>query len=207
MKAILTEESTAVYDVAEDGAAQIATIHKDEEMELGKILRKKGGKVWVEVTLPNDVKGYILGGTKIFAVRDALIPRSRTELHAGPSKSSRVLKTLERNKTVTVTGIEKNDEGSWFKSTDEDGAFGYISTEVKLRVAPELSRRSAMRNLVIGVLFLVIGIGLTVMDSRPGQSNNLIYLAYIVIFLGLVQAAQGAFELAKLKKKEAKEKK
>jgi len=207
MKAILTEESAPVYSSAEDQAISIATIHKDEVMELGKVIRKRGGKVWVEITLPNDVKGYIVGGTKIFAVRNALIPRNPADLVEAPQKDARVVKTLVRNKIVTVYGVEKNDEGSWFKVTDEDGTQGYISTDAKLRVAPELSRSGARRNLITGLVFIFIGIVLSFMNGQSSQAGGIVYLAYAVVFFGLLQGGQGAVELYRVRKAEAKTKK
>ena len=50
MKAILTDEQALVYNSFEDQTISIATIHKGEVMDLGKVIRKKK-KVWVEIAL------------------------------------------------------------------------------------------------------------------------------------------------------------
>ncbi len=133
MKAILTDGDALVYSSIEDQSISIATVHKGEVMELGKVIRKKG-KAWVEITLPGDQKGYITGETKIFAVRKGQISTKTADLVERPEKSAAVIKTIQHSAILTITGVEKTEEGSWFKAEDETGVNGYISTGAKLKV-------------------------------------------------------------------------
>lgn len=199
MKTILTDEATLVYSSTEDQSISIATIHKGETMELGKVIRKKG-KVWVEITLPGGQKGYIGGETKIFTIRKAQVPTNSAELVETPEKTANVIKTLTRGTILTISGVEKSDAGTWFKATDETGVSGYITSDIKLKVVPEYTRSGAMRNIITGLVFIVIGVALTVMNSQPGQGNGMIYISYAVVFFGLLQGGQGAFELFKMRK-------
>jgi len=199
MKAILTDETALVYNSIEDQTISIATIHKGEEMDLGKVIRKKG-KVWVEIVLPGDQKGYIVGETKIFAVRKGQISAKTADLVEKPEKSAAVIKTIQHSAILTITGVEKTEEGSWFKAEDETGVTGYISTNAKLKVVPEYTRSGATRNMLTGLVFIIVGVGLAIMNSQSTVNNGMIYVAYAVIFFGLLQGGQGIVEFFKFKK-------
>ena len=193
MKAILTDEQTLVYGSMEDQSISITTIHKGEEMNLGKVNRKKG-KVWVEITLPGNQKGYITGETKIFTIRKAQLAANSVDMVDAPSKTANVIKTLTRGTQVTVAMVEKTEEGTWFKVRDESNVEGYVPTSTKFRVMPEYTRSSAMRNILTGLVFVVIGVALTMMNSSATQGSSMIYVSYAVVFFGLLQLGQGVIE-------------
>ncbi|MPM19985.1 hypothetical protein SDC9_66412 [bioreactor metagenome] len=203
MKAVLTDEDVKVYNSMEDTSLSIATLHKGDEVDLGKVTRKKN-ETWVEISLPNDQKGYIAGETKIFTVKRAQLTSKSADLHEAPDETSPILKTYIKGDLMTVKGVETQEAGNWFKIVEEPDLVGYLaSSSVKLRVVPELTRSAAIRNLVTGGIFAVIGIVLSLLNSDPTQQNSMIYISYAVIFFGLLQMGQGAFELYKLSKQKA----
>jgi uncharacterized protein YgiM (DUF1202 family) len=165
-------------------------------MELGKVIRKKG-KVWVEIALPGGQKGYISGETKIFSVRKATLISKTADMLESAEKSAAVIKTLLKGAQVTVTAVEKKEDGTWFKSTDDTGTTGYISSAAKLRVVPEYTRPAAIKSILTGLLFIIIGVVLTIMNAKVQQGNGMIYISYAVVFFGLLQAGQGAVEYYK----------
>ena len=199
MKAVLTDEQVLVYSSTENQSISIATIHKGEVMDLGKVIRKKG-KVWVEIALLGNQKGYISGETKIFSIRKGQVITNSADLVETPVKSAVVIKTLQRGAILTISGVEKTEEGSWFKAMDNSGVNGYIATSVKLKMVPEYSRSSAIKNMITGLVFIVIGVGLTVLNLQSQQANGMIYLSYAVIFFGLLQGGQGLIEFLKAQK-------
>lgn len=205
MKAILTDEDALVYGSTEDDSISIATVHKGDEVDLGKVIRKKG-KVWVEIALPGNQNGYIPGDTKIFAIRKGQVSNKTADLVDSPSPTATVLKTLKKGDIVTVNGIEKNDEGSWFKALDDSGANGFISTSAKLKVVPEYTRSGATKNMITGLVFVVIGVGLAIMNFKSASASLAIYIAYAVVFFGLLQGGQGVFEYIKANKKQNEQK-
>jgi hypothetical protein len=206
MKAILTDEDTLVYGSTEDQSISVATVHKNDEMELGKVIRKKG-KVFVEITLPGNEKGYIAGETKIFAVRKGQVSTKTADLVDSPNASAVLIKTLQRGTILTINGVEKTEEGSWFKALDDNGVNGYISTSAKLKVVPEYTRSGSIKNMLTGLVFIVIGIGLGLANSRSASASISIYIAYAIIFFGLLQGGQGVVEYFKFKKSEDPSKK
>jgi hypothetical protein len=175
-------------------------------MDLGKVIRKKG-KVWVEIALLGNQKGYISGETKIFSIRKGQVITNSADLVETPVKSAVVIKTLQRGAILTISGVEKTEEGSWFKAMDNSGVNGYIATSVKLKMVPEYSRSSAIKNMITGLVFIVIGVGLTVLNLQSQQANGMIYLSYAVIFFGLLQGGQGLIEFLKAQKAPTQQKK
>ena len=197
MKAILTDDQVLVYSSMEENNISIATLHKGEEMELGKVTRKKT-KTWVEISLAGGQKGFIPGETKIFTVRKAQLVSNSVDMMDAPASTANLVKTYTKGSIFTVTLFEKTDEGNWFKVRDEAGQEGFIpSTSTKLKVVQEPTRSGAIRNLITGLIFTVIGVVLTFMNSAPDQANSMIYISYAVIFFGLLQMGQGGVEYYK----------
>lgn len=204
MKAVITDEEVRVFSSMEENNLSIATLHKGDVVELGKVTRKKD-KTWVEANLPGDQKGYIAGETKIFTIKKAQLISNSVDLHEAPDETSPVLKTYTKGAILTVSGVETLEAGNWFKIEEEPDIVGYIPTKPsKLRVVVEPSRSSAIRNFITGVVFAGIGLVLTLMNSNASQQNSMIYVSYAVIFFGLLQMGQGVFEYVKVMRKKEK---
>ena len=199
MKAVITDEETLVYGSMEDQSISIATLHKGDAVELGKVIRKKN-KVWVEATLSGDVKGYVDGETKIFAIKKGQLMSGSTDLLETPSTSGTVIKTITKSSVMEFNGVEKNDEGSWFSVIDETGTHGYVNANAKIRQIQEPSRSGATRNIIYGAVFIVLGVIFTLMNQKSDSASGMIYVSIAVIFFGLLQGGQGVIELIKVNK-------
>jgi hypothetical protein len=199
MKAMLTDEQTFVYNTMEEQNISIVTLHKGEVMELGKVIRKKG-KVWVEISLPGEQKGYISGETKIFAIKKGQVMANSVDLLETPSKSANVVKTEKRGTIMELNGVEKNEEGGWFKVIDDTGTNGYISSDTKMRQVAEPTRSGAIRNMAYGGLFIVLGVVFTILNQNASANSGMVYISIAVIFFGLLQGGQGVVEFIKARK-------
>lgn len=205
MKAILIDEDVHVYSSTDDQSISIATLRKGEEMELGKV-SQKNRKTWVEISLPGDQKGYIAGDTKIFAIRKTTVAVAAVDLKKTPNEDAETIKTLLKGTSLTVFGVDGTDEsGKWFRVRDEANVEGFIPTPTKLRVQPEVSSSSAVRNIVTGFIFAGIGGFLAFSNSNSG--SNMQWISYAVIFFGLLQLGQGVAEYIRVKREKGKEKK
>mgnify|MGYP000890849881 CR=1 FL=1 len=205
MKAILMDEETPVYASIEDNTISIATIHKGEEIELGKVIQKKR-KSWVEVNLGGERMGYITGDTKIFAIRKATVMNPSVDVKEAAADDAPVIKTLTKGSVLTVCGVEKPEGGTdWFKVRDEAEVEGFVPTSTKLRVVPELSQSNAIRNLVTGLIFAAIGVFFAVSNNSSSSGSSMIWISYAVIFFGLLQFGQGAYEYMQIVKKKKKD--
>jgi uncharacterized protein YgiM (DUF1202 family) len=190
----------------EDQSISIATIHKGEEMELGKVSQKRR-KTWVEITLPGDQKGYISGDTKIFAIRKASVAGNPIDMKETPSADAPTIKTLVKGAVITVTKVEKTETESWYKVHDEENIEGFIPSSSKLRVVPELTRSGAVRNMVTGLIFVLIGIFLTISNYKNTAGQTMLMISYAVIFFGLLQLGQGVVEYVKVNRAKGKNEK
>jgi hypothetical protein len=206
MRAVITDEETLVYGSMEDQTISIATLHKGDALELGKVI-KKGKVVWVEATLPGDVKGYISGETKIFAIKKGQVSNKSLDLLDTPSKSATVMKTFVKGTILEFNGVEKNEEGTWFSVTDDSGVKGYVTADAKLRQVQEPSKSGAMRDIVYGLVFVILGLIFTIMNQKSTPNSGMVYISMAVIFFGLLQGGQGVLQYVRWKKTDQASKK
>jgi hypothetical protein len=206
MRAVITDEETLVYGSMEDQTISIATLHKGDVLDLGKVI-KKGKVVWVEATLPGDVKGYISGETKIFAIKKGQVSNKSLDLLETPSKTATVVKTFIKGTILEFNGVEKNEEGTWFSVTDDTGVKGYVTADAKLRQVQEPSKSGAMRDIVYGLVFILLGVIFTVMNQKSTPNSGMVYISMAVIFFGLLQGGQGVLQYIRWKKTDQSAKK
>jgi uncharacterized protein YgiM (DUF1202 family) len=204
MKAILIDDEIHVYATTEEDSISVAVLKKGAEVELGKVTQRKK-KTWVEISLPGDQKGYIAGDTKIFAIRKTTVATPSVDIKKAPSEEAETIKTLVKGSSLTVYGVEGTEEtGKWFKVRDEDNIEGYVPTPTKLRVLPEVSKTSAIRNIVTGFIFAGIGAFLVFTDAN--SASNMQWIAYAVIFFGVLQLGQGVAEFIRVNRDKNKTK-
>jgi uncharacterized protein YgiM (DUF1202 family) len=192
MRAILTNESTAVYAAPDDQTISIATLHLDEEFEIGRVMRKKR-QTWVEVTLDSGVKGYIKGVEHIFALRKVQLVDSSAEMRSEASAASNLIRTLSKGDAFFTLRVVKTDEGGWVRVRDLNNTEGYISGKTKIRVVQAATRADARKMLILGAIMAVIGILFGVGSYLSQAANNTIYyyLAIGFIVFGVMQLMQG----------------
>ena len=204
MRAILIDDEIHVYASAEDDSISVAVLHKGDEMDLGKVTQRKK-KTWVEISLPGEQKGFIAGDTKIFAIRKTTVATPSVDIKKAPSEEAETIKTLVKGSSLTVYGVEGTEEtGKWFKVRDEENVEGFVPTPTKLRVLPEVSRTSAIRNIVTGFIFAGIGGFLAFSDANA--ASNMQWIAYAVIFFGILQLGQGVAEFIRVNREKNKTK-
>ncbi len=191
MRAILTDESTPVFAGTEDQSLSLATLHRDEEFELGNVTRQKR-KVWVEVTLDSGTRGYISGDAHIFALKKVQLLDSEADMRAEPSKGSALVKVMRKGDTFLTLKVEKTDEGGWVRVRDQTDTEGYIAGGTKIRILQQVRKADARRTLILGGLMAVIGIAFGVFSYLGKQQDTIsYYLALGFIIFGVLQLAQG----------------
>ena len=205
MRAILTDESTPVYATIEDQSVSIASLHRDDEFELGRVTRKKRA-VWVEVTLDSGVKGYISGDAHIFALKKVQLLDSEAAMRAEPSGESALIKTMHKGDVFLTLKVEKTDQGGWVRVRDAVDAEGYIAGNTKIRILQQVKKSDAQRTLLLGGLMLVIGIGFGIFSYLAKQQDTIAYyLALGFIVFGVLQLSQGFIQYRQAVKQEQQE--
>jgi len=191
MRAVLTDKTAPIYATLQDQSVSIATLHRDEEFELGEVKRNKR-KIWVTVTLDSGVKGFISGESHIYALKKVQLLDPTAKLRSAPSKESALVKTLQKGDIFTTLKVEKTDEGGWVMVRDESNSEGYIFGKTKIRVLQEMKRSDAKRTLILGGVMSVLGV-LFGIFSYAGNQQSVIayYLALGFIVFGVLQLVQG----------------
>jgi len=206
MKGILVDELVKVYAEPNDQTLSITTIRKGDEIELGKVSKKKK-QVWVEVKLTSGQTGYIGGDTKVFMVKKIQLLADGIQLFAEAVPESAVLKTYVKNTVITAIGIIKDDaeddyRKGFLKVTDENGATGYIKAGEKVRVYQEATIEGGKKLMFTGGMFAFLAAAFYIFALTRGETNsNLSILTVAVLAFGLMQFIQGILQYNKARNK------
>ncbi|PKO00074.1 MAG: hypothetical protein CVU42_04855 [Chloroflexi bacterium HGW-Chloroflexi-4] len=202
MRGILVEDEVKVYAEASNQTLSITSLKKGDEMELGKVSRKKK-EVWVEVTLDSGQKGFITGETKIFVIKKVQFFSDNIEAHEAPSQESAVIKTYPKKTIVTAVGYESDEGKGWVKIIDAEGLTGYVKGEAKIRVYQEATKENGKKQMFSGGMFAVLAAAFYFFSLNKGESTSNMSILIVAVFaFGLMQVVQGFLEFNKAKKKE-----
>ncbi len=206
MNATLSDDTANVKPEPSEESLSIATMHKGDEFELGKVIRKKK-ESWVTITMQNGVVGYIPGTTRIFAVQKVEAIGNPQEVHEAPDEASPILKTIAKKTPFTVRGYEKVDDKEWFLVQDSEIEKGYILTGSKLRIVPDITKKSARKMMLTGAIFTLAGVvAYFFTQPKPGADagSDISFLAIGLILLGMFQVIQGFLQWRKAPEEEPK---
>ena len=202
MKAVLTDEEARIYAEPFADSISTTTIHKGDEFELGKVIRKRK-EVWVAITLDSGHSGYIPGNTKIFAIKRVQVLKDNLNIHEAPDEESRILKTLEKKEEFVVAGVEKMEGLDWVRVRHDSGIRGFIKGDAKIRVVQEITRESARKQIITGAVFAGIGVVIFAVSMfQPQGSGDSTFIMLGLLAIGGFQVVQGIWQFRKLKEKE-----
>ena len=200
MRAIMTEESVRVYSEASEGAISIFSLRKGDEVETGKVIRKKK-ESWVEVTLDGGQTGYISGQTRIFVVRKIEL-MTETELFETASEGATLVKALPKGTIVSAIGVAKEDKNTWYLVREENGGQGYVNGRSKYKVYQEATTGGGKKLIITGGVFAVMGLVFLFVSMSQQSTSSSLFLIVGLIGLGLVQVVQGVLQYRKAKNKQ-----
>jgi hypothetical protein len=194
MKAILTDETTRIFSEPKGDSLSIASVHQGEEMDLGKVIRKKK-EAWVEITLSNGVVGYIAGSTKIFVIKKVQLLSNTADVYESPSHDAKVVKTFLKKDIFDAVGVEKVDNLDWVKVTDPSGLTGFMRQNVKIKIYNVPSKPAGKKLMITGGIFAGLGIIIFVsslVQANPLGDSSLLIVGLVV--LGGFQFVQGLMQ-------------
>jgi hypothetical protein len=202
MRAIMTEDSVRVYSEAKEGAISIFSLRKGDEVETGKVTRKKK-ESWVEVTLDSGQKGFISGQTRIFVVRKIEL-MTETQMFDAASESAELVKALPKGTVVSAVGVEKEGSNTWYLVREENGEQGYVNGRSKYKAYQEATLGGGKKLIITGGVFAVMGLVFLVVSMSQQSTSSSLFLIIGLIGLGLVQVVQGVLQYRKAKQKSVK---
>jgi hypothetical protein len=190
MKATTIDDQVKVYSSTDANGVSIATLPTGSEIEFGGT-KKKGGKVWVPITLSTGQQAFIPGNTRIQIIREGSLLQKDVELHSEPSSGSLLKAKLARNTKVYILQVVKGDGQDWVRVRDETRNEGYISGATRIRVVQQKTKASGRKSMVSGGMWLIAGLVIVFSNSAQtvGSSYNL--LGYGALIFGAVMLITG----------------
>jgi hypothetical protein len=193
MKVRILDTQVKVYGSMDESEVSIASLSRGMEVEIGGGKRKQG-KVWVPVTLEGGQKGYISGEARIYAIKEGALMQDSVDMYEEASVESPVKEQLKRNDRLAVLEVSKDGEVRWARVRDINGNEGYISGETRLRLIQVKTKATGRKNMLTGVMWLIVGGFITFSGSSITSGGSFALLGYgallfggVMLIMGLVQ--------------------
>jgi len=190
MKARILDPQVKIYSAMDENAVSVATLTKGTEVEIGSA-RRKNGKLWVPVTLNTGQKVFMLGEARIFSIREGSLMQAKVDVRSEASGESAVVQQLARNARFAILEVMKESQEQWVRIRDANGSEGYIPGDTRIRVTPQKTKAQARKNILSGVMWLVIGGIITFSGSAAVSGGGFTVLGYGALFFGLVMMISG----------------
>lgn len=190
MKAMILDQQVKVYSSMDANAVSIATLHAGNEIEFSSA-KRKAGKVWVPITMSMGQQAYIPGETKIKVIQLGSLLQNDVAVHNEPSTDSLIKEKLMRGTKVYILNVIKSAGEEWVKVRNMVGNEGYIDGKTRIRVIPQQTKASAMRNITSGLLWLGAGLIILFSNNTPASGSSYMVFGYAAMFLGGVRLIMG----------------
>jgi hypothetical protein len=190
MKARILDAQVKVYSSIDENSISIATLAEGSEIEFGAA-KKKAGKLWVPITLSTGQQAYIPGDTHIFAIREGALMQNSAEVHAEPSAESAVTQQLGSNAKFYILQRVPNNGQIWMRIRDMNGKEGFIFGDTRVRVNQIKTKAGGRKNVVSGVMWLVVGLLLNFSGIAATSGGSFKILGYGAILFGAVMLIAG----------------
>ena len=196
MKARVLDPQVKVYSTMDADSISIATLTAGNEIEFGGA-KRRGGKVWVPVTLSTGQQAFIPGETRIYVIQLGSLLQDNVDVHADPNSESLVKLHLARKTKVHILQVIKAGGKEWVKIRDMSGNEGYIAGNTRIRVIQQNTKAIGMKNLRSGVMWLIAGLIITFSGntSTPGSFYGL--FGYIALLFGVIMLVLGFIQYRK----------
>jgi hypothetical protein len=184
MKARIIDPQVKVYSSMDGNALSIATLQQGSEIEFQKT-KRKGGKMWVPITLATGQQAFIPAETHIFVIRDGALMQNNVDLHSEPSAGSPIKQQLMRNARLSILEVVKGAEQDWVRVRDTSGNEGFIAGDTRVRLTQQKSKANGRRNMITGGMWLVAGLIFLFSDSSATSNSGLNLIGFAALAFGL----------------------
>jgi hypothetical protein len=183
MKARILDEQVKVYSSMDANAVSIATLSEGSEIEFGAT-KRKGGKLWVPITLSTGQQAFIPGEARISVIRQGALLQNNVDLVAEPSEGALIKQQLARNTKLDILQVMKGDGKDWVKVRVENGNEGYIAGNTRIRVIQQKTKAMGRKNILSGAMWLIAGLVIIFSNSSATSGSSFTILGYGAILFG-----------------------
>jgi len=193
MKARTLDGQVKVYSSTDANAVSFAVLPEGSEIEFGAA-RRKGGKVWVPITLSTGQQAFILGDARIYQIKQGALMQKNADVYNEPSKESLVKQQLDRNSRFDILKVEEADGKKWVRIRDSNGTEGYIDGNTRIRVIQQKTKALARKNILSGAMWLMAGLLISFSSSSAASGSGFIILGYGAILFGAFMLISGSVQ-------------
>jgi hypothetical protein len=193
MKARTLDPEVKVYSSIDANAVSIATLPKGSEIEFGAT-RRKGGKLWVPISLSTGQQAFISGDARLFVIRQGSLLQDNVDLLTEPSEGSLVKQQLSRSTKLEILQVVKGDGQDWVKVRDANGSEGYISGNTRIRVTQQKTKAMGRKNILSGAMWLIAGLLIIFSGSSGTSSSSFTLLGYGALLFGAIMLISGVVQ-------------
>ncbi len=194
MRARITSRSAVVYGAPGLTSPVVGQVEVGTEVQLGGT-KKADGMEWVAAVLPGGQRGFILGDTPVKVIKHAVLLENGTNVYAAASEQSTVMTRLAKNAKFDILGVVEQDGIAFVEVRDSAGITGFIGGKTKVKTIAEPAvptRASAKRNMVVGTLWCVGGLVLTMVTySSVAERGGTYFVAWGPVIFGGWQLLKG----------------
>jgi SH3-like domain-containing protein len=185
MKARIIDPQVKVYSSMDGNDLSIATLQQGSEIEFRRT-KRKGGKLWVPITLSTGQQAFIPAETHIFVIREGALMQNNVDLHSEPSAESPIKQQLARNARLSILEVIKGAEQDWVRVRDASGNEGFIAGDTRVRLTQQRSKANGRRSMITGGMWLVAGLIFLFSDSSATSSSGINIIGIAALAFGLV---------------------
>lgn len=196
MKVKLIQDNAIFYPQPDLNSGPTRTLNRGDVGELGNV-KKVSGTQWAELTLLDGTKGFIPGGTRIFALMQATLNK-KTPLYGMPDKNMVKLELPKRTLINFLDLVEKEGQ-QWIYIQDASGNQGYIEGSASITRRTPVTKKTGITNMLVGGAFFLIGLIVTIVSYSSASSGGTYYLCWGAIIFGVIQFIQGLIQFLRAK--------
>jgi hypothetical protein len=164
-----------------------------EELEVGGEV-KKNGAGFCPVRRSNGQSGFIPADTRASHIKPMTINQKEAAFYGAPSMYSWVRTPLAQNARIWMyPGTVQDGVNQFVRIRDAQGNEGYILGNTQVKGVVEVTRQLALKNMLVGGLWCVGGLIVTIASMSASQGGIICFGAVIFggaqFFKGLGQLA------------------
>jgi hypothetical protein len=188
MKARILDEQVKVYSSTDANSVSLANLAKDTEIEFAPAIRR-GGKLWVPITLSTGQQAYIPGETRIAVIRVGVVKQNNVDMLEEPAEGALVKQQLVRNSRFEILQVMEGKK--WVKIRDANGNEGYISGDTRIQEIKQKTKALGRKNILSGAMWLIAGLLIVYSNSSVTTGGSFVILGYGALLFGAFTLISG----------------
>jgi hypothetical protein len=188
MKARILDESVKVYSSMDANSVSLANLSKDTEIEFAPA-KRRGGKLWVPITLPTGQQAFIPGETRIAVIRVGSVKQNNVDMLDEPTVGALVKQQLVRNSRFEILQVMEGKK--WVKIRDANGNEGYISGDTRIQEIKQKTKALGRKNILSGAMWLIAGLLIVYSNSSVSTGGSFVILGYGALLFGAFTLISG----------------